>query len=95
MKAGNEHRVPLSNTAMAVLAGLKREGDRVFPVSNMATKMALRRMDRGGVAVHGFRSTFSDWAAEQTNAPSGPHRQRQSGSRLSAWGFVAEASGAG
>ena len=70
MKAGKEHRVPLSNTAMAVLAGLKREGDRVFPVSNMAMTMALRRMDRGGVTVHGFRSTFSDWAAEQTNAPS-------------------------
>ena len=55
---------------MAVLACLKREGDRVFPVSNMAMLMLLRRMGRGDLTAHGFRSTFSDWAAEQTNAPS-------------------------
>jgi integrase len=49
---------------------LKREGDRVFPVSNMAMNMLLRRMGRGELTVQGFRSTFSDWAVEQTNAPS-------------------------
>jgi len=70
MKAGREHRVPLNEGAMAVLACLKREGDRVFPVSNMAMLMLLRRMGRGDLTAHGFRSTFSDWAAEQTNAPS-------------------------
>ena len=54
-----------------MLVRLKREGDRVFPVSNMAMTMALRRMGRGDLTVHGFRSTFSDWAAaEQTSAPS-------------------------
>ena len=53
---------------MALLAALKREGDRVFPVSNMAMNMLLRRMGKGDLTVHGFRSTFSDWAAEQTNA---------------------------
>jgi integrase len=69
MKAGREHRVPLSETAMALLAGLKRESDRVFPVSNMAMAMLLRRMGRGDLTVHGFRSTFSDWCAEQTSFP--------------------------
>jgi integrase len=70
MKAGREHRVPLSEAAMALLAGLKREGDRVFPVSNMAMLMLLRRMERGDLTVHGMRSAFSDWAAEKTNFPS-------------------------
>jgi integrase len=70
MKAGREHRVPLSGAAMALLAGLKREGDRVFPVSNMAMAMLLRRMGHGELTVHGFRSSFSDWCAEQTNYPS-------------------------
>ena len=44
MKAGKEHRVPLANAALAVLTGLTREGARVFPVSNMAMTMLLRRM---------------------------------------------------
>jgi integrase len=70
MKAGREHRVPLSEAAMALLAALKREGDRVFPVSNMAMNMLLRRMGKSGLTVHGFRSTFSDWCAEQTSFPS-------------------------
>jgi integrase len=70
MKAGREHRVPLSEPAMAVLLGLRREGDRPFPISNMAMNMLLRRMGRGDLTVHGMRSTFSDWCAEQTNTPS-------------------------
>jgi integrase len=40
------------------------------PLSNMAMAMMLRRMGRAGLTVHGFRSTFSDWCAEQTNWPS-------------------------
>ena len=44
MKAGKEHRVPLANAALAMLTGLTREGARVFPVSNMAMTMLLRRM---------------------------------------------------
>jgi integrase len=70
MKAGREHRVPLSAAAMALLTGLKREGDRVFPISNVAMLTLLRRMGRGELTVHGFRSAFSDWCAEQTNFPS-------------------------
>jgi integrase len=70
MKAGREHRVPLSEAAMALLTALKREGDRVFHISNMAMLALLRSMGKSDLTVHGFRSTFSDWAAEQTNAPS-------------------------
>jgi integrase len=70
MKAGKEHRVPLSDAAVAVLARLRRESARVFPISNMAMNMLLRRMGRGDLTVHGFRSTFSDWCAEKTNFPS-------------------------
>jgi len=83
MKAGREHRVPLSDAAVAILAALPREGvrssatdprgaaatDRVFPLSNMALLMLLRRMGRGDLTAHGFRSTFSDWCAERTNYP--------------------------
>jgi len=39
------------------------------PLSNMAMLMLLRRMDVEGVTVHGFRSTFRDWASEVANAP--------------------------
>ena len=54
---------------MAVLTALPGERTgRVFGGSNMAMTMVLRRMGRG-VTVHGFRSTFSDWCAEQTNTP--------------------------
>jgi integrase len=69
MKAGREHRVPLSEAALAILRPLYegRTGDRVFPVSNMAMLMLLRRMGRGDLTAHGFRSTFSDWVSEKTN----------------------------
>jgi integrase len=70
MKAGREHRVPLSEPVLVLLTGLQREGDRVFPIGKMAMAMVLRRMGRDGLTVHGFRSTFSDWCAEQTNFPS-------------------------
>jgi integrase len=76
MKAGAEHRVPLSGPALAVLqrmAGI-RSGDFVFaggrrgrPLSNMSMLMMLRRMGRSELTVHGFRSSFRDWAAETTN----------------------------
>jgi integrase len=78
MKAGKEHRVPLSDAAMAVLEGMEatREGDFVFPggragrpLSNMAFLMLLRRIGRGDLTAHGFRSTFSDWCTECTNFP--------------------------
>jgi integrase len=76
MKAGREHRVPLSKPAVAILRALgpKAEGP-VFagsngkPLSDMAMLTLLRRMDRADVTVHGFRSTFRDWAAERTAFP--------------------------
>jgi integrase len=76
MKAGKEHRVPLSKAALAVLAGLPegRPDDLVFPavrggmLSDMTLSAVLRRMEVPAVP-HGFRSTFRDWAAERTNFP--------------------------
>jgi integrase len=44
-------------------------GRRGKPLSNMAMTMTLRRMKRGHLTVHGFRSSFRDWAAERTNFP--------------------------
>jgi len=79
MKAGREHRVPLSSRALAILRDDHdlRTSDYVFPggkankpLSNMAMTEVLRRMGRGDITVHGFRSTFRDWAAERTNFPS-------------------------
>jgi integrase len=82
MKAQREHRVPLSARAIAILqeAHAARNGDDdhafVFPgstpgtpLSNMAFLMLLRRMGLEDLTVHGFRSTFRDWAAERTNHP--------------------------
>jgi len=73
MKAGREHRVPLSARALEILKALPREGDFVFigaranrPLSNMALLETLRRMGRGDLTTHGFRSTFRDWCAERT-----------------------------
>jgi integrase len=79
MKAGREHRVPLSEWAMTMLDEMQkiRLSDFVFPgakvarpISNMAMTMVLRRMGRNDLTVHGFRSTFSDWCAERTAFPS-------------------------
>ena len=78
MKMGKEHRVPLSDAAMAVLTKARAlgGGDFVFPgrkpgtqQSNMSCLALLRRMGRTDIVVHGFRSTFRDWAAEQTAFP--------------------------
>jgi integrase len=78
MKVGKEHRVPLSAAAIALLERLQeiRTSDFLFPggkvdrpLSDMALLMLLRRMDRADLTVHGFRSTFRDWAAERTNYP--------------------------
>jgi integrase len=72
MKAGREHRVPLSDAALSILRPMyeTRTDDKLFPVSNMAMAMLLRRMSRGDITTHGFRSSFSDWCAEQTAFPS-------------------------
>lgn len=76
MKAGKEHRVPLTSAALAVLkavpaiegaAHLFPGGKRGRPLSNMAMLKVLARMGRTDLTVHGFRSAFRDWAAERTN----------------------------
>lgn len=76
MKAGREHRVPLSKEALELIKALHEvsQGEAVFsgqkagkPLSVMALAMVLRRMKIAGVTVHGFRSAFRDWAAECTN----------------------------
>jgi integrase len=76
MKAGREHRVPLSRATLVILKQMNetRESDFVFaggkkgmPLSNMAMLAVLKRMGRDDVTAHGFRSTFRDWAAECTD----------------------------
>jgi integrase len=71
MKAGREHRVPLSTAAIALLKSMPRVEDLVFPgmkknvgLSDMTITAVLKRMGRGDITVHGFRSTFRDWCAE-------------------------------
>jgi integrase len=78
MKGGRMHVVPLVPRALEIIEGLpildgnpylipgQREGR---PLSNMAMEMMLRRMNRNEITVHGFRSSFRDWAAEVTDFP--------------------------
>jgi integrase len=76
MKAGREHRVPLSAPAMAILTKLNdiRVSDPVFPglrpnqpLSPSAMELTMRRMKIKGATVHGFRSSFRDWAGNETH----------------------------
>jgi integrase len=76
MKSKREHRVPLSPRALEILAVLPRAGEWVFPglkaarpLSTLAMLTTLRRLGRHDLTVHGFRSTFRDWAAETTAYP--------------------------
>lgn len=76
MKANKGHRVPLSGDAVTLLQNLPRfEGSPyVFPaprggaLSDMALTGVMKRMEVDAT-VHGFRSTFGDWAAERTSYP--------------------------
>ncbi len=81
MKAGREHRVPLSTQALDIVeaAGVVEADEDASqflfagmkagkPLSNMAMSQLLKRMDIN-VTVHGFRSTFRDWVAERTSFP--------------------------
>jgi integrase len=73
MKAGREHRVPLSKEAAGLLAALPGDhlpDDYLFPgmrgpLSDMSLTAVLRRMKVAATA-HGFRSTFRDWVSEHT-----------------------------
>lgn len=78
MKARREHKVPLSAQAVAILRSTPQllGSPYVFPgtrpgrpLSQMAMAMLLRRMKLEGLTVHGFRSSFRDWAAEETSFP--------------------------
>ena len=74
MKAGREHRVPLSKRARQLIEAtpaiddcpLVFPGFRNRPLSDMSLSAVLRRMGFADITVHGFRSTFRDWAAEHT-----------------------------
>jgi integrase len=77
MKASREHRVPLCDFVLRKITELKSEADNphVFvggrpgkPLSNMAM-LKLAHELRPGITVHGFRSSFRDWAAEMTAHP--------------------------
>jgi integrase len=80
MKAGRQHRVPLSDRALAILRDMlpmrcQARGDLVFarerglPLGEAAMRNVLRRLDHSRTTVHGFRSTFRDWCAEMTVYP--------------------------
>jgi integrase len=78
IKGGREHRVPLSDAAIALLDGLPRERGNEFVfigrragegLGHVALGGVLKRMGRTDITPHGFRSTFSDWAHETTAFP--------------------------
>ena len=78
MKSGRPHTVPLTDRALEILAEMQRLGDPIHvfpgqrrgkPLSSMALEMVLRRMKIEDATVHGFRSTFRDWAGNRTNFP--------------------------
>jgi integrase len=79
MKGGKEFRAPLSSAALALLNAMPRSDELVFPgrkagspQSDMTLTAVLKRMKRDDISVHGFRSTFRDWASESV-ANSFPH----------------------
>jgi integrase len=77
MKAGREHRVPLSGRALEIVTDMLRIRSREYvfpgrngrPLSDMAMLKLLQRMGHSEITVHGFRSAFRDWAAETTGFP--------------------------
>jgi integrase len=77
MKAKREHRVPLTGEALEVLERVRGlDAEIIFPgqkrgkgLSNMAMTQLMRRLGHGDVTVHGFRSSFRDWAEERGGVP--------------------------
>ncbi|MDD4978725.1 MAG: tyrosine-type recombinase/integrase [Gallionella sp.] len=75
MKARKEHRVALNEEAVVLLKSMQHSSEFVFPnnkgtqLSDMTLTAVLRRMGRGNITAHGFRSTFRDWCSERTNYP--------------------------
>jgi integrase len=75
MKAGREHRVPLTESTIRILNSQPKDGlELIFSaprggkISDMSMIAVMRRMDVDAVP-HGFRSTFRDWAGERTTYP--------------------------
>jgi integrase len=73
MKAGREHRVPLSARAVEILRSMStvRTGDVIFPgrdgpLGESAFEHLLKRLERRDITLHGFRSSFRTWCSEQT-----------------------------
>ncbi|MBB3523102.1 tyrosine-type recombinase/integrase [Rhizobium sp. BK456] len=78
MKGGKEHRVALSDKAVEILKSMKAQSVNEFvfsgvrdskPLSNASLAKAMRSAGGKDVTVHGFRSTFRDWATEVAHAP--------------------------
>ena len=82
VKADRQYRVPLSPAALTIINAMEEvrttghgdgfvfpSGKRDRPLSDTALRAVLKRLRRSDVTVHGFRSSFRDWAAEQTNYP--------------------------
>jgi integrase len=78
MKSAREHRVPLSERALAILEKLgdAKTCDYVFPsphgrkpLSQMSMAKVMRRLQINGATIHGFRSSFRDWAGNETHYP--------------------------
>jgi len=76
MKARKAHRVALSDAATNLLNTLPRLNEYVFPggkvdkpISDGAMSSVLKRMNRKGITVHGFRSSFRDYIGEETGFP--------------------------
>lgn len=76
MKATRAHRVPLSAEVAKLIESLDAREGYLFPgakkdrpLSNMSMTMVLRKLGHGDLTVHGFRSTFRDWCAEETHYP--------------------------
>jgi integrase len=68
MKMGKEHVVPLPDAAVKLLKSLPRDNERLFPGLDRRVVWGLvKRL--GGGSIHGFRSTFRDWAGERTSFP--------------------------
>jgi integrase len=69
MKAGREHRVPLSERVCQILAEMAKErrGDRVFQVSPRSIQNVVVALN--GATTHGFRSNFRDWCGDVAHAP--------------------------
>ena len=94
MKAAKEHRVPLTDAALSLLGQRNEDapddalvfGSEAKPGSrfqDMSMTAVLRRMERNDITVHGFRSSFRDWAGETTSFPVKSLRPRwRMGSRI-------------